>query len=42
MNVDILLIDTMWMDLKGILLNEKNTVSRGFKLYDSTYITFLK
>jgi len=44
-------IHTTWMDLKGIMTNEKNPVSRGYMkkkisrayiVYDSIYITFLK
>ena len=35
-------IHTTSTDLKGITLNENNPISRGYILYDSIYITFLK
>lgn len=30
------------MDLKGIMLSEKNSLSKGYALYDPIHITFLK
>lgn len=33
---------TTRMDLKGIMLSEKNSLSKGYALYDPIHITFLK
>lgn len=30
------------MNFKGIILGEKNQVSKGYMLYDCIYVTFLK
>lgn len=30
------------IDLKGIKLNDKKTIPKGYLRYDATYITFLK
>ena len=39
----LLIYTRTWMDLKELLLNEKKKpVSKGYTLYDSIYITFLR